>query len=125
MIIGVGIDLVELARFKAAMRRQGAPFLEKLFTPAERRYCEGKWNRIAHYTARFAAKEAVLKALGTGWSGGIRWTDVEIARDGSGAVSVRVAGHARKIAAKRKIRRFHLNLTHTEHYAAAVAIAET
>lgn len=124
MIQGVGIDLIELDRFKAAMKRQGAAFLEKLFTPAERRYCEDKWNRIAHYAARFAAKEAVLKALGTGWSGGIRWTDVEVLRDGAGSVSVRLAGHAKKEASRRKIRRIHLNLTHAEKYAAAVAVAE-
>ena len=125
MIFGVGIDLVELDRFKAAMKRQGAPFLEKLFTPAERRYCEGKWNRIAHYTARFAAKEAVLKALGTGWSGGIHWTDVEVVREGIGTLTVRLSGQAKKAAAKRKIRRVHLNITHAEKYAAAVAVAET
>ena len=124
MIQGVGIDLIELDRFKAAMKRQGAPFLEKLFTPAERRYCEDKWNRIAHYAARFAAKEAVLKALGTGWSGGIRWTDVEVLRDGGGSVSVRLAGQAKKEASRRKIRRIHLNLTHAEKYAAAVAVTE-
>jgi holo-[acyl-carrier protein] synthase len=125
MILGVGIDLIELDRFKAAMKRQGAPFLKKIFTAAERRYCEGKWNRIAHYTARFAAKEAVLKALGTGWSGGIRWTDVEIARDALGAVTVRLSGQAKKVAAKRKIRRVHLNITHAQKAAAAVAIAES
>jgi len=125
VIAGVGIDLIELARFKAAMRRQGPPLLQKVFTAAERRYCEGKWNRVAHYSARFAAKEAVLKALGTGWSGGIRWTDVEIARDGTGSVSVKLGGQARKVAARRKIRRVHLNITHAEKYAAAVAIAET
>ncbi len=124
MILGVGLDLIELDRFKAAMKRQGTPFLEKLFTPAERRYCEDKWNRIAHYAARFAAKEAVLKALGTGWSGGIRWTDVEVVRDPAGAVTVRLAGQAKKVAARRRIRRVHLNITHAQKYAAAVAIAE-
>jgi holo-[acyl-carrier protein] synthase len=125
MIVGVGIDLIELVRFKAALRRQGTPLLEKLFTPSERRYCEDKWNRIAHYAARFAAKEAVLKALGTGWSGGIRWTDVDVGRDGAGAVTVRLTGRAGKVASKRRIRRVHLSLTHAEHYAAAVAVAET
>ena len=125
MIFGVGVDLVELARFKAAMKRQGASLLEKLFTASERRYCEGKWNRIAHYTARFAAKEAVLKALGTGWSGGIRWTDVEVVRGGTGSVSVRLTGMAKKLAAKRGVRRVHLNITHAETHAAAVAIEET
>ena len=124
MILGVGIDLIEMDRFKAALKRQGTPLLEKLFTAAERRYCEDKWNRIAHYTARFAAKEAVLKALGTGWSGGIRWTDVEVARNGLGAVTVRLSGQAKKVAARKKIRRVHLNITHAQKHAAAVAIAE-
>jgi holo-[acyl-carrier protein] synthase len=125
VIFGVGIDLVEMERFKAAVARQGDRFLQKLFTPQERRYCEGRWNRIAHYTARFAAKEAVLKALGTGWSGGIRWTDVEVTRAGTGSVAVRLTGEAKKAAAKRKIRRLHLNITHAQTHAAAVAIAET
>jgi len=124
MIQGVGIDLIELKRFQAALKRQGIPLLAKLFTAAERRYCDDKWNRVAHYAARFAAKEAVLKAMGTGWSGGIRWTDVEIARGPSGAVTVRLAGQAKKVAAKRRIRRIHLNITHAQTYAAAVAVAE-
>lgn len=125
MIAGVGIDLVELKRFAAALRRQGAPLLKKLFTPAERRYCDSRKNRIPHYSARFAAKEAVLKALGTGWSGGIRWTDVEIVRDKSGPVTVRLAGRAKETAARRKIRRVHLSITHAESHAAAVAVAES
>ena len=125
MIAGVGIDLVESARFKAALSRQGERLLAKLFTRDERRYCEDKWNRIAHYSARFAAKEAVLKALGTGWSGGIRWTDVEVVHDESGAVSARLSGRARDAARKRKIRTIHINITHTERYSAAMAVAET
>jgi holo-[acyl-carrier protein] synthase len=125
MIAGVGIDLVELGRFEAAVRRQGAPFLRRLFTAAERRYCDGHRNRIPHYSARFAAKEAVLKALGTGWTGGIRWTDVEILRESSGSVSVRLAGLARKAASKKRIRRVHLSITHADSHAAAVAVAET
>lgn len=125
MIVGVGIDLVEMERFKAAMKRHGDRFLEKLFTAEERRYCEAKWNRLAHYAARFAAKEAVLKALGTGWSGGIRWTDVEVRHAGTGMVVASLTGMARTVARKKKIRTVHINITHTEGHAAAVAVAES
>jgi holo-[acyl-carrier protein] synthase len=125
VIGGVGIDLVEIARFKAAMGRHGERFLVKIFTDRERKYCEGKWNRLAHYTARFAAKEAVLKALGTGWSGGIHWTDVEVAHAGSGEVRVKLSGAAASVARRKRIGTVHLNITHSERYAAAVAVAET
>ncbi len=124
MIDGVGIDLVEIDRFKAALRRHGDRLLDKLFTTSERHYCESQWNRLAHYTARFAAKEAVLKALGTGWSGGIRWTDVNVVRAKSGKVSVRLGGAARKAAAGRRIKTIHLNLSHSRAYAVAIAVAE-
>ena len=125
MIIGIGIDLVENARLKSALSRQGDRLLGKIFTPDERRYCEDKWNRIAHYAARFAVKEAVLKALGTGWSRGIRWTDVEVVHAPSGQARTRLAGRARAIAKKMGIRSFHISITHTERYAAAVAVAES
>lgn len=124
MIVGIGIDLVENARLKSALSRQGDRLLEKLFTPGERRYCEDRWNRIAHYAARFAVKEAVLKALGTGWSGGIRWTDVEVVHAPSGKAQVRLLGRAREIARKMKIRAVHISITHTERYASAAAVAE-
>ncbi len=128
MITGLGIDLVETARFQAAMRRHGPRFLEKIFTREERLYCEDQWNRVAHYAARFAVKEAVLKALGTGWSGGIRWTDVEVVRaapgTGTGKVEARLAGRARAAARKLRIRRIHISITHTGRYAAAAAVAE-
>ena len=124
MIAGVGLDLVEFSRFRAAVRRQGRRFLTKVFTAAERRYCDGRPDSVSHYAARFAAKEAALKALGTGWSGGIRWTDVEVVRSREGVVSVRLTGAAKSAAARKKIRIVHLSLTHTEKHAAAVAVAE-
>lgn len=124
MIIGVGIDLVEIERFKSVMRRRGDRFLEKVFTAGERKYCEGKMNRLAHYTARFAAKEAVLKALGTGWSGGIHWTDIEVEHEGTGAVAAKLAGLAAQTAKKKKIRKVHISITHSDKYASAVAVAE-
>ena len=125
MIAGVGIDLVENARMKAALSRQGERLLNRLFTKGERRYCEDKWNRVAHYAARFAAKEAVLKALGTGWSGGIRWTDIEVVHADGGRAEARLSGMARGAARRLKVRTIHINITHTDRYAAAVAVAET
>ena len=124
VIRGMGLDMVEIARFRAALRRHGRRFLEKVFTPAEQRYCAGRPKSVSHYAARFAAKEAVLKALGTGWSGGIRWTDVEVVRARTGAVTVRLTGEAKRAAARKRIRTVHLSMTHTESAAAATAVAE-
>ena len=80
MIVGLGLDIAEIDRIEAAIKRHGAPFLERLFTPAEVSYCEQYKNRFERYAARFAAKEAAMKALGTGWSRGVRWRDIEVAR---------------------------------------------
>lgn len=124
VIVGVGLDLVEIPRFRATVRRQGRRFLEKVFTAAERRYCDRQRRSETHYAARFAAKEAVLKSLGTGWSGGIRWTDVEVVRRREGSVAVRLIGAAKKTAARKKVRTVHLTLTHTDTHAAAAAVAE-
>lgn len=124
MIAGIGIDVVDTDRFRAAMERQGERFLRRLFTAAERRYCESRKDPILHFAARFAAKEAVLKALGTGWSGGIRWTEVEVVRAADGRVEVRLRGRAREAARRRRIRGLRLSLTHTERTAAAAAVAE-
>jgi holo-[acyl-carrier protein] synthase len=120
-IAGVGIDLVEVARFE----RPSARLRERLFTPAERRYCDRQAHPAPHFAARFAAKEAVLKALGTGWSGGVAWSDVEIVRLEHGVAEVKLKGEAAARARKRKISRWHLSLTHTSSHAAAIAIAES
>jgi holo-[acyl-carrier protein] synthase len=124
MILGVGIDLVEIERFKSALRRHGDRLLEKVFTPEEREYCESRMNRIAHYTARFAGKEAVLKALGTGWSGGIAWTDVNIVHVKSGNAEVSLSGVALKVAEEKGVRNILISISHSQLYANAVAIAE-
>lgn len=121
MIAGVGTDIVDLARFGEAVRRQGSRFLEKVFTTGERRYCERSARRLEHYAARFAAKEAVLKALGTGWSGGIRWTDVEVVRREGGRVEVKLSGRASELARGRAM---HLSLSHSQGHAVAFAVLE-
>lgn len=124
MIKGVGIDLIETERFKAAMRRQGDRLLARLFTEGERRYCEGKMNRIGHYAARFAVKEAVLKALGTGWRGGIAWTDVEVVPAALGKVEAKLTGLALKAARKLGAKRVHISISHAQRYACAVAVLD-
>ncbi len=120
-VIGVGIDLVDIARFERSNPRLGI----RLFTPAEARYCARQVRPALHFAARFAAKEAVLKALGTGWSGGIAWTDVEIVREAHGAATVKLSGKAAARAKKLKIKGWLISMTHTSTTAAAVAIAQS
>ena len=120
-VMGIGIDLVDVARF----RRPSKNLLARLFTAGERRYCDRQAHPEIHYAARFAAKEAVLKALGSGWSGGIAWTDVEIVREEHGGATVKLAGVAATRAKKLKIKSWHVSMTHTSTTAAAVALAES
>lgn len=121
--IAHGIDLVEVARIARMLAEHGESFLDRCFTPAERRYAQGSARRDEHLAARFAAKEAVLKALGTGWRSGIAWTDVEVVSQASGAPTLALRGHAAQIARERGITAWLVSLSHTEHYAAASVIA--
>src|SRR5688572_10300639 len=105
-VMGIGIDLVDVARF----RRPSKGLVARLFTAAERRYCDRQAHPEIHYAARFAAKEAVLKALGTGWSGGIAWTDVEIVREEHGGATVKLSGKAAAQARKLKIKSWHVSM---------------
>ncbi len=98
MIVGLGLDISEIDRIEAAIKRHGAPFLERLFTPAEVAYCESHKGKYERYAARFAAKEAAMKALGTGWSQGVRWRDIEVTREPSGKPTLRLVGVAAQIA---------------------------
>ena len=84
MIVGLGLDIAEIDRIGAAIERHGEPFLKRLYTPAEVAYCESHKNRFERYAARFAAKEAAMKALGTGWRYGVRWRDIEVTREPTG-----------------------------------------
>ena len=119
MIAGVGIDLVDIGRFERAKPR----VRERLFTREEAAYCVRQSRPALHFAARFAAKEAILKALGTGWSGGIAWTEVEIVREAHGAATVKLTGLAAKRAKKLKIKSWQVSLTHTSTIAGAVAVA--
>ncbi len=124
-IVSLGLDLVEIARFERALERRGERLLERLFTPGERAYCEQRpARRAVHYAGRFAVKEAVMKALGTGWARGVRWRDIEVARAPGRAPELLLHGKTRAHAERREIERFHLTITHDAGIAAAVVVAE-
>ena len=124
MIVGLGLDIAEVDRIKEAIARHGAAFLERLFTPAEVSYCERHKNRYERYAARFAAKEAAMKALGTGWSRGVRWRDIEVAREPSGKPTLHLAGEARQIADRLGVKNISLSITHSGNLALAQVIFE-
>ena len=124
MIVGTGIDLAEVPRIAAAIERFGDRFLRRIFTDAEIRYCDSKANRAERYAARFAAKEAGLKAIGTGWRRGVSWTDVEVGREPGGRPTIVFHGKAADFAAKLGVRNASLSLTHTKDTAMAQVILE-
>lgn len=121
--VGLGVDIVEIARMKRILERTPS-FAAKVFSEAERAYCDDHVNPEVHYATRFAAKEAVLKALGTGFSEGIGVRDVEVERTSKGKPVVRLRGRAAEVAAKLGVREIPLSLsfTHTEAVACAMAI---
>ena len=125
MIVSIGIDITEVYRMRETIARTPR-FAERVFTEAEREYCESKGVAAAQsYAARFAAKEAFLKALKTGWRGKITWQDMEVVRDDEGVPSMQVSGEARRILEKMGGPRIHLSLSHTTEHAIAYVILET
>jgi holo-[acyl-carrier protein] synthase len=124
MIVGMGIDIAEVDRVKGAIERHGEAFLRRVYTPRERAYCEKFKNKYERYAGRFAAKEAAMKALGTGWSRGVRWVDVEVVRQSGGRPTVLLAGEAAKVASALGVERVALSITHTAAQAFAQVIFE-
>jgi holo-[acyl-carrier protein] synthase len=123
-LIGHGIDLVETERIAHLLKEHGQRFLDRCFTPREQAYCAASAKRqIEHLAGRFAAKEAVLKAIGTGWTGGISWTDIEVVRNDSGQPGVVLSGECLRIADKLGVRSWHLSISHITTHATASAIA--
>lgn len=122
-VFGIGIDVVEVERIASAIQRHGEPFLAKLFTAGERGYCESRKNSAMHYAARFAAKEAVSKALRTGISGNAGLLEMEVVNDPSGAPKILLSGAADEFAKSHGITEIQISLTHARDYAAANAIA--
>lgn len=123
-IVAVGLDLARIDRFEKAHARHGQRLLERLFTDAERAYCDRRASRMASYSGRFAVKEAVMKALGTGWSSGVTWRDIEVVRESGSAPELALHGRTAGIAREKGISRIHISITHDGGIAAAVAIAE-
>ncbi len=124
MIISIGIDIIEVARVREVLLRTPR-FVERVYTAGERAYCESRGAVSAqHYAARFAAKEAALKALQTGWSGGIAWQDVEIAARRSGAPVLLFTGRVRELYEQTGATSAHLSMSHTSEHAIAQVILE-
>jgi len=123
MILGIGVDIAEIARIKRLLDRKG--FAEKVFTPSELAFSENHSAPEISLAGRFAAKEAVMKALGTGWAKGVAWQDITITHDESGKPSVELAGKARRVAAELGAVRILVSISHTGDYAVAQAVADS
>ena len=124
MILGSGVDLCEVPRIEAAVARYGSRFLERIFTAREIAYANRKANRFERYAARFAAKEAGMKAIGTGWRHGVRWQDFEVANLRSGKPTLLFHGIAAQVAEKLGVRNVCLSITHTAELGMAHVILE-
>jgi holo-[acyl-carrier protein] synthase len=124
VIISIGIDIIEVRRVREVMTRTPR-FVERVFTPSERAYCDGRGAVAAeHYAARFAAKEAALKALQTGWTGGIAWQDIEVAQRDTGAPFLKFHGRVRELYEQSGATTNHLSISHTTEHAIAEVILE-
>jgi holo-[acyl-carrier protein] synthase len=124
MILGIGTDLVEVARIRQTIARYGERFLKRVFTEGERNYASSKANEAERFAARFAAKEAGMKAIGTGWKRGVTWRDFEVVNQPSGRPVLRIAGTAREIASRLGVQSISISLTHTAEMAIAVVVLE-
>ena len=124
-IIAHGIDLVDCPRIEQMIARHGERFTERVFTVAERAYAKSNKNEVEKLAGRFAAKEAVLKLMGTGWRGKIAWTDIEITNNSSGQPQVTLDGEVKKIADKLGVKHISVSITHTANFAIASAVALT
>jgi holo-[acyl-carrier protein] synthase len=124
LIVGTGIDIAEVGRIRLAIERFGGRFLRRIYTDGEMRYCDAKANRIERYAARFAAKEAAMKALGTGWNYGVRWRDCEVVRMPGGRPTISFHGKAGEFATKLGVKNAALSISHTADQAIAQVILE-
>jgi holo-[acyl-carrier protein] synthase len=123
MIYGIGVDLIEIDRIKHAIERNGQRFVDRVYTKAEQEYCEQRPS-FACYAARFTAKEAFLKALGTGLRKGMRWQDIEVYTDELGKPHVQLYGYLEERAKQEKFEHVHLSLSHSSAYAIAQVVIE-
>ncbi len=121
-IVGIGLDLVKIDRIRAIAERWQARFLDRLYTEAERRYCQARPAPYASFAGRFAAKEAMLKALGTGWSDGISWHDMQVLNDRTGRPRATVSGRVHALMQRAGVTDIHVSLSHDTDYAIAQAV---
>jgi holo-[acyl-carrier protein] synthase len=124
MIAGIGVDIVEIKRFSGVMERLKERFILRLFTPDEQKYCHGHRDPVPHFAARFAAKEAVFKALGTGWAKGVTWLDVEVQKQEQEAPTIALYGEARRLCDAKGVSRVHLSLSHSDQWVVAMVVLE-
>ena len=124
MIVGTGVDIVETTRIQRVFERHGDRFARRLFTPGEIAYCERFKNKAERYAARFAAKEAAFKALGTGWGEGVRWVDVEVTHQPSGKPDLVLKGRARELAQALGVTQAAVSISHADRFALAQVIFE-
>jgi holo-[acyl-carrier protein] synthase len=123
-IVGIGVDLVSIERLRGVLDRYGARFLDRVLTADERTYCQRHQDQAPQVASRFAAKEAALKALGTGLARGIRWRDLEVRRDAQGPPRMYLSGRAAEEAAALGVARIHLSLSHDRNSAVAMVVLE-
>ena len=123
-IIGIGTDIIECLRIAQMIERHGELFIRRVYTEHEIEYCSTKKASTQHYAGRWAAKEAVLKALGTGWRRGISWRDIEVRNKPGGAPTIALCGGAREVFEESGIRTMHISISHCRSHATAHAIAE-
>ena len=123
-ILGIGLDLIEVARVRASILRTGERFAQRIFTPGEIAYCSGRARKFEHFAGRFAAKEATLKALGTGITGWASMQEIEVVRDADGPPAIRLHGGVLRRARSLGMKAAHLSISHTEGVAAAVVVLE-
>ncbi|CAN5511295.1 holo-ACP synthase [soil metagenome] len=124
-VLGIGVDIVETARIDHSLERFGERFLKRVFTAGEIEYCQSMKYPARHLAARFAAKEAVSKAFGTGIGKAMGWRDIDVRREGSGQPFVILEGGAKQLAAERGVAKAWISLSHTDHHAVATIMLES
>ncbi len=122
-VIGIGTDIVECSRIEKMIDKHDDVFIERVYTPEEIDYCGGRKASVQHYAGRWAAKEAILKSIGTGWAKGIQWTDIEILNHMGGKPYVKLGGEAKTICASKGIEEIMISISHCQTFATAFATA--
>lgn len=123
MVQGIGVDIIDIPRIKKMVAKESR-FFEKVFSEAEIRYCRSKYRQEVHFAARFAAKEAFFKAMGTGWRGGMAWTDISVENDELGKPEIKLSGKTLENFKENSYRHINLSISHTKEYAVAFVVIE-